>query len=348
MEKNLIWIFNENVSPKDPKVSSLENKDHQSSFNPPSDENLLDAYSRAVIEVADKVGPSVVSINIGWRIKRRGMERGGAGSGVIIAPDGYILTNSHVVHDATHLTVTLNDGRQYDAELIGEDPPTDLALIHIHAPNLPYVKFNDSESLRVGQLVIAFGNPYGFQSTVSTGVVSALSRYMRSQDGRLMENIIQHTAPLNPGNSGGPLVDSRGRIIGINVAIIAMAQGLSFSIPANTAKWVISQLMSQGRVRRSYLGIAGSKRPLDRRMIKFHQLVNESGIEIMAVDEGTPAFRSGLVDGDIIIKIGDVVVNTVDDLHRFLSQWPLGALVKLEVLRGPDKVAVDIVPTEAP
>jgi S1-C subfamily serine protease len=348
MEKNYSWIFNENTSSKDANFSSPNHIEHKPAETILSDENLLDAYSKAVMNVVDKVGPAVVSINIGWRIKQKGMERGGAGSGVLIAPDGYILTNSHVVHNATHLTVTLSDGRQYDAELIGEDPPTDLALIHVHAPQLPFVKFGDSETTRVGQLVIAFGNPYGFQSTVSTGVVSALSRHMRSQEGRLMENIIQHTAPLNPGNSGGPLVDSRGQIIGINVAIIMMAQGLSFSIPANTAKWVVSQLMTQGRVKRSYLGIAGRKRELDQRMIKFHKLSNEAGIEIVAIEDGTPASRFGLLEGDIIVKIDKEVVNTVDDLHRFLSQWPLGNILKLEILRGADKLDFDVVPTEAP
>ena len=204
-----------------------------------TDTNLLDAYSRAVINVVDQVGPAVVSINIGWRVHSEGMESGGAGSGVLFAPDGYILTNSHVVHQATRLEIVLSDRRTFEAVVIGEDPATDLAVIRVHGSGLPFAALGNSDLLRVGQLAIAIGNPYGFQSTVSTGVVSALGRHWRHDNGRLIENIVQHTAPLNPGNSGGPLVDSRGEVIGINMAIIRDAQGLSFSIPAATARWVV-------------------------------------------------------------------------------------------------------------
>ena len=314
----------------------------------PSNAELLDAYSRAVINVVEQVGPAVVSINVGWRLRRTGMESGGAGSGVIIAPDGYILTNSHVVHDATRLEINLNDGRSLEANVVGDDPSTDLAVIRVHAPKLPFATIGDSDSLRPGQLVIAIGNPFGFQSTVSTGVVSAAGRYWRSMDGRLIENVIQHTAPLNPGNSGGPLVDSQGRVIGINMAIIMMAQGMSFSIPANTAKWVVSQILSYGRVRRSYLGIAGQQRPIDRYYQNFFNLEQQSGVEVMVVNPGAPAHRSGLREGDLIVAINERPVKNVDDLHRFLSEWSIGNAVMLTIIRGLDKVQMSVVPTEAP
>jgi len=221
------------------------------------DLDLLDAYSRAVVNVVDHIGPAVVSIHVGMKIQDYGLEQGGAGSGVIFAPDGYILTNSHVIHNATKLSVVLSNGETYDAKVEGEDSGTDLAVIRVNANNLPFAKIGDSDALKVGQLAIAIGNPFGFQSTVSTGVISAVGRHLRSPDGRLIENIVQHTAPLNPGNSGGPLVDSHGKVIGINQAIIYMAQGLSFAIPANTVKWVVSEILIHGHVRRAYLGIAG-------------------------------------------------------------------------------------------
>ncbi len=313
-----------------------------------SDAELLDAYSRAVMKVVEAVGPAVVSIALGWRVRENGMEKGGAGSGVIIAPDGYILTNSHVVHNATRIDVSLNDGRNFEATLIGEDPATDLALIRVSAANLPFAPIGDSDSLKVGQLAIAIGNPFGFQSTVSTGVISALGRHWRSEDGRLIENIIQHTAPLNPGNSGGPLVDSRGRIIGINMAIIAMAQGLCFSIPANTAKWVVSQILAYGRVRRAYLGIAGRARPLDPRLGRQHNFFKESAVEVMVVENGGPSARAGLQAGDLIIALNEQSTKNVDDLHQFLAQWPIGSAATLTVIRGLDLIKLTIIPTEAP
>ncbi len=314
-----------------------------------ADLNLLDAYSRAVIGVVEKVGPAVVSINIGWRIHQEwGMEKGGAGSGVIFAPDGYILTNSHVVHQATQLNVVLTNNTTYTADVVGEDPATDLAVVRVNAVHLPYATIGNSETLKVGQLAIAIGNPFGFQSTVSTGVISAVGRHWRNAEGRLMENIIQHTAPLNPGNSGGPLVDSRGEIIGINMAIIMMAQGLSFSIPANTAKWVVSQILSHGRVRRGYLGIAGRQRPLDPRIKRYYQWDQESGVEVVVVEKGGPAYRSGLMEGDLIFSINDVQVKSVDDLHRFLADWPVGKPLTLTVIRRIQAIKLELVPTEAP
>ncbi len=311
------------------------------------DNNLLDAYSKAVVDVVDKIGPAVVSINVGWRIEEHGMQRGGAGSGVIFAPDGYILTNSHVVHNATQLSVVLNNGKTYEAELVGDDPATDLAVIRVQANNLPFARIGDSDSLRVGQLAIAIGNPLGFQSTVSTGVVSATGRHLRSQQGRLIENIVQHTAPLNPGNSGGPLVDSKGQVIGINVAIIHMAQGLSFAIPANTAKWVVSQILLHGRVKRGYLGIAGRKVPVDQRLNQFYTLENKSAVHIEHVEGNSPADRIGLREYDLIVAAEGEAINDVDDLHRFLSQWPLGRPFTLTIIRNDELHDADIVPVEA-
>lgn len=312
-----------------------------------SDAELLDAYSRAVTAVVDTVGPAVVSIAVGKRSRRYRPEREGAGSGVVIAPDGYILTNSHVVDNAQQLTTTLTDGTEATAGLIGKDPATDLAVVRAEATGLPYASLGDSTSLRVGQLVIAMGNPLGFQSTVTTGVVSALGRALRSREGRLIENIIQHTAPLNPGNSGGPLLDSRGQVVGINTAIIMMAQGIGFAVPANTVRWVVSQLITRGRVQRGYLGIAGRERPLGRRLVRFHNLAHERAVEIVSVEGDGPARRAGLREGDLIVAISEQAVTSVDDLHRFLAEWPFEGTVALTVIRGPEQLLVDVKPVEA-
>jgi S1-C subfamily serine protease len=312
------------------------------------DAELLDAYSRAVIGVVDSTGAAVVSISAGWS-QRQGPDRGGAGSGVIIAPDGYILTNSHVVRGADKLAVMLTDGRSFDARIVGDDPATDLAVIRVDTPSwLPHAPLGNSRSLRVGQLVIAIGNPLGFQSSVSTGVVSSTGRHWRMENGRLVEDIIQHTAPLNPGNSGGPLVDSRGRVVGINTAMIAGAQALSFAIPSATAEWVVSQVLMHGHVRRSYLGIAGQNRQLNRRIFRFHQLRSEYAVEVAVAEPGGPAYRAGLRVGDWIVAAEDQPVERVDDLHRFLSGWPVAQAVTLTVLRGIELVKVAVVPTEAP
>jgi S1-C subfamily serine protease len=312
------------------------------------DRNLLDAYSQAVVNVTEKVGPAVVSINIGWRIRENGMDKGGTGSGALFAPDGYVLTNSHVVHGATQITVVLDNHQEYKAELIGEDPATDLAVIRLFASGLPFVEIGNSSTLKVGQLVIAIGNPFGFQSTVSTGVISALGRHFRSDEGRLMENIIQHTAPLNPGNSGGPLVDARGRVVGINMAIIQMAQGLSFSIPANTVKWVVSQVLAHGRVRRAYLGIAGRQQAVDHRLARVLHLENDAAVEVAVVEQGSPADRAALLKYDLIVAINGQPVSSVDDLHQWLSQWPIGNQLTLTIVRDKDLIQRDLVPSEAP
>ncbi len=311
------------------------------------DMELLDAYSRAVIDVVESVGPAVVSISTGKRSRRGEPEAVGAGSGVVIAPDGYILTNDHVVHSGGTLTATLADGQTFEATLVGTDPATDLAVIRASGSRLPHATLGDSQGLRVGQLVIAIGNPYGFQSTVSTGVVSALGRALRSPQGRLIENIIQHTAPLNPGNSGGPLADSRGRIVAVNTAIIATAQGIGFSVPSGTARWVVSQLLTQGRVRRASIGIAARQRPLDRRWVRFHGLEQDHVVEVVSVDPKGPAGKVRMRVGDLIVAIQDRQVTNVDDLHRFLAEWPVGQPVSLSVLRGRKRFDRALVPVEA-
>lgn len=311
------------------------------------DVELLDAYSRAVTTVVDAVGPAVVSIGVRMPAGGRGQMQMGAGSGAVIAPDGYILTNSHVVANAQSVEVAFTDGTTRQADVVGKDPATDLAVIHVDATGLAYVVLGDSDALRVGQLVIAIGNPLGFQSTVSTGVVSSLGRAIRSVDGRLIENIVQHTAPLNPGSSGGPLVDSRGRVVGINTAIIAMAQGIGFSIPSNTAEWVASQLMTQGRVRRGYLGVSVRPRPISRSLARYHNIPGEFMVEVMGLEADGPAARAGLRQGDLIASLDGQIVRTPDDLHRALTRWSVGKAVRLAVIRGQERVELDVTPVEA-
>ena len=314
--------------------------------NAKSDVELLDAYSRAVITVAEAVGPAVVGIHAGMESTDYQRVQSGLGSGVIIAPDGFILTNDHVVHDATQLSVTLTNGSTIPATLVGVDPATDLAAIRAESSGFPFAAFGESSLLRVGQLIIAIGNPLGFQSTVSTGVVSALGRTLRSRQGRLIENIVQHTAPLNPGNSGGPLVDSRGRIVGINTAIIMRAQGIGFAIPSDTARWVVSQLLTHGRVHRGYLGITAQQRPLSRRLVRFHNLENDFAVEVVSVMPDSPASRSGIRRGDLIVFLNGEEVTTVDHIHRFLGEWPVGKLMKITVIRGQERIEKEVIPAE--
>ncbi|HEX7127550.1 MAG TPA: trypsin-like peptidase domain-containing protein [Thermodesulfobacteriota bacterium] len=316
----------------------------------PSDLDLLDAYSSAVVSVVEAVGPAVVSLSVGAGPREgaaRG-ERSGAGSGVIFAPDGYVLTNSHVVSGATRLTATLTDGRTLGATLVGDDPATDLAVVRLAADGLPYAEFGDSARLRVGQLVIAIGNPFGFASTVSAGVVSALGRTLRSRSGRLIEGVIQTDVALNPGNSGGPLVDSRGRVVGINTAVVAMAQGLSFAVPVATAKWVVPQLLAEGRVRRGWLGLAARERPLDRRLARAHGLDQATAVEVLSVEPGGPAASAGLAEGDLVVGVEDRPVGSVDDLHRFLAEWPIGRPARLGVLRRASRLDLRVEPAPAP
>lgn len=312
-----------------------------------SEEDLLDAYSRAVIHVVEAVGPAVVSIRPRKTANRREPEETGSGSGVVIAPDGYILTNDHVVQTGSRYVVTLTDGTSLNAFRVGNDPATDLAVIRADASYLQCSSLGDASGLRVGQLAIAMGNPLGFQSTVSTGVVSSLGRALRSREGRLIENVIQHTAPLNPGSSGGPLVDSTGKVIGINTAIIAMAQGIGFAVPANTAQWVVSQLLTFGRVRRAYLGIAGQQRPLPRRWIRYHNLSRGQVVEVLSVEPSGPAGNAGMRVSDLIVAVNDQDVSSVDDLHRFLAEWPIGKAIALTVIRGKKRKMLDVMPAEA-
>jgi S1-C subfamily serine protease len=340
IEKTIRFINNE-------MDENTRNRDCGVDVHDMQDAELLDAYSRAVTSVVDAVGPTVVSIMIGNESRENGPEHTGAGSGVVIAPDGYILTNDHVISRAKQLTVILTDGANLKAEIVGTDPATDLAVIRVDTSDLSCSMLGDSSLLRVGQLVIAMGNPLGFQSTVSTGVVSALGRALRSRDGRLIENIIQHTAPLNPGNSGGPLVDSMGRVVGINTAIIAMAQGICFTIPSNTAKWVVSQLLAHGRVRRGFIGIAGRQRTLDRRLVRFHDLARNNAVEVISVDRKGPAAEAGILTGDLIISVNDQAVESIDDLQRFLSEWPIGKSLIISVLRRKKKKEMVLVPIEA-
>ena len=310
----------------------------------PEDRELLDAYSHAVVSVVDTVGPSVVSIAVNSD-RRRGDARG---SGVVISSDGHVLTNSHVVHGSSALTVSLTDGRRFPATMLGDDPATDLAVIRVDGPALPTARLGESARLRVGQLVIAIGNPFGFQSTVSAGVVSAMGRSLRSTSGRLIDNIIQTDVALNPGNSGGPLVDSRGRVVGINTAIFAMAQGISFAVPIDTATWVIPQLLARGRVVRAYLGFGGQSRRVDRRLARALGLPGERAIEIANVETDTPAAAAGLKTGDLVVAIDARPVETVDDVHRMLGPEAIGRAMAIAFVRDGVRRETTLVPREAP
>ena len=314
----------------------------------PSDYSLLDEYSRAVVSAVERVAPAVANIEIQQRSKNRPRDIGGSGSGFVIAPDGFILTNSHVVHSATRIVVNLSDGRDYPAQLVGDDPETDLAVIRIDAPHLVHVRLADSESLRVGQVAIAIGNPLGFQASVTAGVISALGRSMYSQSGRLIDNIIQTDAALNPGNSGGPLVNSAGEVIGVNTAMIRPAQGICFAIASNTAKLVAGWLIRDGRIRRSYIGVAGQNVPLHRRVIRFYNLPLETGVLVVSVEKDSPARSAGLRDGDIIIGFNDRPIGTIHDLHKMLVSEQIGIPAKLVVIRHTEKLELSILPAESP
>ena len=313
---------------------------------PASDADLLDAYSQAVIGVNRAVGPAVVSVQAAGR-GEDGRPQGGSGSGVIISPDGFVLTNSHVVHGAGKLSVFTSDGDRLPATLAGDDPATDLAVLRVSARDLPYAPLGESGKLQVGQLVIAIGNPLGFASTVSTGVVSALGRSFRGAGGRLIEEVIQHTAPINPGNSGGPLIDSRGRVVAINTAIIAMAQGIGFGVPADTARWVVGELLSRGKVTRAKIGIAGATRVLSRPTARRLDLINERVVEIAGIEPGSPAADAGLAVGDLITAVHGRLVQDVDDLHRFLAKWRAGQAVELDLLRDGRPISVSVTPVGA-
>jgi S1-C subfamily serine protease len=323
-----------------------------------NDDEALDAYSRSVTHAVDVVGPSVVKIdtvarpaNVRGRSAKRGPggrggaeAAGGSGSGFVFAHDGLILTNCHVVDESAALTATLPDGRHFAADLVGQDPDTDLAVLKITAPDLSVATLGDSSQLRAGQLVVAVGNPYGLQHTVTTGVVSALGRSLRAKTGRLMDNIIQTDAALNPGNSGGPLVTTNGEVVGVNTAMIMGGQGLSFAVPINTARVFIPALLRDGRVRRSYIGIGVQDVPLLRRVVRYFHLPSETGVLVVAVEPGGPAAGAGLRDGDIIVEFASEAVGGADDLHRLLTGDRIGQTLPVTLLRGTERVALEVVP----
>ncbi len=317
-------------------------------------EEVMDAYSRAVITAAEQVSPSVVFIEVqqagqsrSGKAPRVRQEARGSGSGFIFTPDGFILTNSHVVHGAKRIEVTTADGRHFLADLIGDDPDTDLAVIRINAPNLVPAKLGDAQKIRVGQLVVAIGNPYGFQYTVTAGVVSALGRSLRAQSGRLMDDVIQTDAALNPGNSGGPLVNSRGDVIGVNTAMILPAQGICFATSIDTAKFVASRLIRDGRVSRSYIGLAGQNVPLPRRIVRYYNLAVETGILVVSFEGDSPARNAGVLMGDIIVGLDDKPIAGIDDLHKLLSEDRIGRKSSLVVIRRTDKLTLEVIPRES-
>jgi S1-C subfamily serine protease len=312
------------------------------------DDELLDAYSRAVISVVDRAGPAVVSLEVAHA---RGPS--GAGSGFVVTPDGYVMTNSHVVSHGKHIKVRTPGGEIVDGQVMGDDPATDLALVRVEATALaasgqpvPYLPVDGALAPRVGQLAVAIGNPLGFESTVSTGVVSALGRSLRGRGNRLIDGVIQHTAPLNPGNSGGPLLDTVGRVLGVNTAIIARSQNLGFAIAVETAGWVLGQLLAHGRVRRTWLGIGAARRPLDRRLA-YHHGLGAAAVEVQSVESGSPAAKTGLVDGDLLVKFGDKAIESVDDLHKVLRSWNAGTAARIRVIRRGVSIDLEITPTWA-
>ena len=320
----------------------IEEPSQRGTRNAQPDADLLDAYSTAVTTAAARISPSVVNINV---TDSRG--RKGGGSGFFFTPDGFILTNSHVVSGAERVDVILADGSRYGASVSGDDPHTDLAVIRISAPTQVAARLGDSDAIQPGQLAIAVGNPLGFQTTVTAGVVSALGRSMRAKSGRLIENVIQTDAALNPGNSGGPLVDSRGEVIGVNTAVIMGAQGICFAIGINTAKFVAARLMRDGHVARSYIGVAGQTVPLHRRVVRFYDLPLEHGVLVAGVEPGSPAARAGLAEGDLIVAFAGKAVASVDELHRLLTDERAGVKSAVEIIRMTEKLSLEVVPERA-
>lgn len=311
------------------------------------DDALLDAYSRTVIGALERVQQAVVFISVEHRTPGNPAARGGTGSGFLFTPDGYLLTNSHVVHGATHIRVTLADGSKFDADLVGDDPGSDLAVLRIgSAEPLPHVELGESGSLRVGQIAIAVGNPLGLQQTVTTGVVSALGRSLRSNSGRMIYDVIQTDAALNPGNSGGPLINSAGQVIGVNTAIIPGAQAICFATAIDTAKWVIMQIFAYGRVRRAYIGVAGTTTPLSRRVQRYFNLNVETGVYVMEVVKGSPAGLGGLRTDDTIVAIDALAVDGVDGLQRVLDASRIDKPVNVTVLRGAQRLELTVTPVE--
>jgi S1-C subfamily serine protease len=344
--KNLLSNSDANVSSVvSPRAGDLSPCDH--------DEQILDAYSQAVTSVVDRVGPAVVNIHVlsepnpnhpDPRMRHGGK---GSGSGFVFTPDGFILTNSHVVHGADKIEASLSDGRTYPARLIGDDPETDLAVIRIDAPELTTIAFGDSSKLRVGQIAIAIGNPYGFQATVTAGVISAMARTFRTGTGRLIDNVIQTDAALNPGNSGGPLVNSHGQVIGVNTAVILPAQGICFAIPSNTAQHVAAQLITKGHIRRSRIGVAGQDVPLHRRIVRFFDLPADTGVLVTMLEPGSPGAQAGLAEGDVILAFDGAAIKGIDDLQRTLTGERIGIESTLTILRRTEKLDLKVTPADS-
>ncbi len=310
---------------------------------------LLDAYSQAVTRVVEHVSPAVVNITVNkGRPTRYNPEGRGTGSGFVFTPDGYIMTNSHVVHGATEIEVMLVDGRRFQARPVGDDPGTDLAVIRVTAPDLKVARLGDSRSLKPGQLVVAIGNPYGFQCSVTAGVVSALGRSLRSISGRLIDDVIQTDAALNPGNSGGPLVTACGEVVGVNTAIVMAAQGICFAIPSSTARQVAGPLIRTGHIHRAYVGLGGQNIMLPRRLVRYHALAAENGVLIIQVEPGSPAGRAGVLERDLLVEYDGQPITGIDDLRRMLTEERIGAKTQLTVIRGPDKLRIELVPDESP
>jgi S1-C subfamily serine protease len=319
------------------------------------DLGLLDAYSQAVVRATERISPSVVFIEVNKdpgdatnRPRPSPRELRGSGSGFVFTPDGLILTNSHVVSGTGNLEVTVSDGRRYRASIVGDDPSSDLAVIRISAPGLIAASLGDSEKIRVGQLAIAIGNPYGFQYSVTAGVISALGRSLRSRSGRLIDNVLQTDAALNPGNSGGPLLNSLGEVIGVNTAVILPAQGLCFAVAINTAKFVAGQLIKLGRIRRAYLGIGGQTVGIPRALLRAQNLKDESGVLVISVEPESPAKTAQLQEGDIIVALDETPVRSVDDLHRILTEARIGVACELTLLRRLEKITLTLIAQEAP
>ncbi len=332
------------LEPANDATLRSDTAEREAPSSPPSEGDILDAYSRAVIGAVETVGPAVVHLQI-----EGASGRAGSGSGIVFTPDGYLLTNSHVIAaggKAQRITATFPDGRASAASVVGDDPDTDLAVLRLHGDAPATARLGDSRRLKVGQLVIAIGNPLGFQCTVTAGVVSALGRSLRARSGRLIDSVIQTDAALNPGNSGGPLVTSDGSVVGINTAIIAMAQGICFSISANTVEFVASRLIRDGRIRRCYIGVAGQNVPLPRRVVRFHELARESGVRVQSTAEDGAARAAGLLSGDIIVELDGRAIGDVDDLHRLMTEERVGAAIPMTILRGAQKRSLVVVPRE--
>ncbi|MBI2823195.1 MAG: trypsin-like peptidase domain-containing protein [Planctomycetia bacterium] len=317
------------------------------------DTALLDAYSQAVIRAAETVSPAVVKIEVAHPRRApqpppnpQGRRVSGTGSGSIITPDGFILTNSHVVHDAESVHVVLSDGHRLAADVVGDDPDSDLAVVRAHASELPIVALGDSHTIRVGQLAIAIGNPLGFNVSVTAGVVSALGRSLRARSGRLMDDIIQTDAALNPGNSGGPLVNSRGEVIGVNTAMILPAQGICFAIAVNTARLVTTQLIAYGRVKRSFIGVAGQNVDLPGWLARRHDILADTSVLVMGVEPHGPAEAAGLREGDLLVEFEGRAITSIDDLHAVLTYERIGVAGRIVVLRDGERHELSIVPAE--